>query len=297
MTQFSYYLFRLGGVIAPKITPSVGYAMCRLLAWLFYLLNTQGKRNIQQNLQRISGENTLTAEINRQTRLTFCHIFYNYFDLFRLPGLNNATVNNLVTIEGWDNLKAALAKGKGVVMSSAHLGNFDIILHAMSLLGVNIIVPVERVDPPQLFNYVTTLRSKEGLKLIPVDGPLLDLVRTLKKGGVVGLAADRDITGSGQIEQFFSYPAHLPTGSIKLALKTDAPLVLAFFHRKPDHSYHARFLPAYLPLQTDTATQEQRIAAGMQYIVKEMENAIRQTPEQWTLTVSIWADSQNPISS
>ena len=67
--------------------------------------------------------NTPNAEINRRIRLTFNHILYNYFDLFRLPGLDNKVVNKLVTVEGWENIEAALAKGKGIVMASAHLGN------------------------------------------------------------------------------------------------------------------------------------------------------------------------------
>ena len=233
--------------------------------------------------------NTPNAEINRRIRLTFNHILYNYFDLFRLPGLDNKVVNKLVTVEGWENIEAALAKGKGIVMASAHLGNIETVLYAMLLRGLKITIPVERVEPPELFDYITTLRSSKGLNLIPVDGPLLGMIRTLKKGGVAGIAGDRDINNTGRVTQFFNHSARLPDGHIKLALKTGAPLVMGFSHRNPDHTYHAYFLPAYQPLQT--GTEEQRVDAGMQYIIQEIEHAIRQNPEQWTLTVSIWADN------
>ena len=289
MAHIAYNLYRLSGIIAPKIPPGVGYALCRFLAWFLYQLNTQGKSNIQLNLRRVMANNTPDTEINRLTRLTFNHILFNYFDLFRLPGLDNNAVDKLVAVEGWENVEAALAQGTGIVMASAHLGNIEIVLYAMLLRGLKITIPVERVEPPELFNYITTLRSSKGLNLIPVDGPLLHLIRTLKKGGVAGLAGDRDITNTGQVSQFFNHPAHLPDGHIKLALKTGSPLVMGFSRRNPDHSYHAYFLPAYQPLQS--GTEDEQVAAGMDYIIKEMERAIRQTPEQWTLTVSIWADN------
>jgi KDO2-lipid IV(A) lauroyltransferase len=241
------------------------------------------------NLQRIMGPQSPEAEIKRCARLTFNHILYNYFDLFRLPRLDQEAVKQLVTVEGWENIEAALAEGRGVVMTSAHLGNIEIVLYAMLLRGLNITIPVERITPPELFDYISALRSSKGLKLIPVDRPLLDLIRTLKSGGVAGLAGDRDITGAGQVVQFFGYPAHLPDGHVRLALRTDAPLVIGFSYRKPDHTYRAYFLPPFhLPA---AGTEEERVTAGVNFIIAEMENAIRRTPEQWTVTVSIWADN------
>jgi lauroyl/myristoyl acyltransferase len=110
---------------------------------------------------------------------------------------------------------------------------------------------------------------------------------------VAGLAGDRDITQTGQITDFFGYPAQLPDGHLRLALRTGVPIVLGFSRRNLDHTHHTYFLPAYhLPA---AGTPEERIAAGMNFIVTQMEKAIRQNPEQWTVTTSIWADQARPI--
>jgi lauroyl/myristoyl acyltransferase len=164
-------------------------------------------------------------------------------------------------------------------MTSAHLGNIEVVLYAMMLRGLVITIPVERVKPPELFAYISTLRTSKGLKLIPVDGPLVDLFRTLRKGHVAGLAADRDITSTGQIANFFGYPAHLPDGHVRLALKTGAPLVVGFSCRNADYTYQATFLPAFHP--PPEGTEEERVTAGLKYIIAEMEKAIAQNPEQW----------------
>lgn len=291
--NITYWLYRLGGLIVPGISPAIGYAVCRLLAGLLYQFNRSGRENIRLNLQRIMDPETVETEIGHRTRATFNYILYNYFDLFRLPRLDSSTVNRLVTVSGWEHVAAATAGGQGILMTSAHLGNIEIVLYAMLQRGLSITIPVERVNPPELFAYLTKLRMSQGLKLIPIDGPLLDLIRSLKKGGVVGVAADRDITQTGRVVNFFGYPARLPDGHLRLALKTGAPLVAGFSRRNPDHTYHAYFLPAFhLP---ENGTEEERLEAGMRFVVTEMEKAIRQTPEQWTVTVSIWADSASSL--
>ncbi len=290
-----YLLYRLGGAIVPKIPPSAGYAICRLIGGLLYQFNTQTRANIHLNLRRIMGPYCSQAEIKRRARAAFNYIFYNYFDLFRLPGLDDDTVERLVTITGWENVEAAVAGGRGLIMTSAHLGNIEVVLYAMLSRGLPIIIPVERIEPPELFEYISALRMSKGLKLIPIDGPLLDLIRMLKKGGVVGVAGDRDITQTGQVVDFFGYPARLPDGHLRLALKAGVPLVLGFSRRNPDYTYQARFLPAFhLPAD---GTEEERVTAGMKFIVAEIEKAIRQNPEQWTVTVSIWADDVQAVDS
>ncbi len=234
------------------------------------------------------GPQTPESEINRLTRQTFNHIFYNYFDLFRLPALDDEAVNRLVTVTGWENVEAAMTGGQGILMTSAHLGNIEVPLYAMLLRGVGITIPVERVSPPELFDYLCRLRMSKGLKLIPIDGSLLALIRALKRGQVAGVAADRDITHTGQIVNFFGGPARLPDGHLRLAQKTGAPVVVGFSHRNPDHTYQVYFLPAWsLP---EVGSTEARLQAGMAYIVAEMEKAIRRHPEQWTVTVPIWSD-------
>ena len=288
MSRPIYYFYRLGGAVVPYIPPAIGYAFCRGAGLLFYQFNKQTRATIQQNIRRILGQAASSAEINRLARLTFNHILYNYFDLFRLPVLNDDAVQRLVTVEGWENVENALSAGKGIVMTSAHLGNIEVVLYAMLQRGLKITIPVERVEPPELFDYITTLRMSKGLKLIPIDGPLIHLLRTLKKGGVAGLAGDRDITNTGQVIPFFGHNAQLPDGHVRLALKTGAPLVVGFSCRLDDLTYRAYFLPAYYP--PEHGSEDERVADTMHYVVNQIEQAIRQTPEQWTVTVPVWVD-------
>jgi lauroyl/myristoyl acyltransferase len=175
-----------------------------------------------------------------------------------------------------------------VVMTSAHFGNIEIVLYAMLMRGVAITIPAERVEPPELYDYLTTLRTSKGLKLIPVDGPMLDLFRTLRKGGVAGVAGDRNVTAGGTTVEFFGAPARLPDGHVRLALHTGAPLIMGFSRRLGKDLYEARFWPHFcIP---DEGSEEARLAAGMAYVVDGLEEAISAYPEQWVVTIPIWDD-------
>lgn len=289
-SRMLYYLYRLAGEIVPRIPPRVGYPLFSLFGGLAYRLNAQARAQVQRNIRHVLGSQASEARIAQLARATFSYIAYNYYDLFRLPTLTDHQVNAMVHVIGWENVQQALQLGKGVVMTSAHFGNIEVVLYAMLLRGVSITIPAERIEPPELFAYITRLRTSKGLKLIPVDGPMIELVRTLRRGGVAGIAGDRNVVGEGCVVTFFGAPARLPDGHVRLAMRTGAPLMLGFSRRVQHDRYEATFLPHFLIPQE--GTEEERFAAGMRYVVRGLEEAIRQCPEQWAITTPIWIEDR-----
>jgi lauroyl/myristoyl acyltransferase len=287
-TKISFYLYRLAGVLVPRIPPTIGYPLFSLIGRLAHRLNGNARANVHENIRHVLGPGTSQAQVERLARATFDYVAYNYYDLFRLPTLSSDQVEAMVRIEGWENVEAALSLEKGVVMTSAHFGNIEIVLYAMLMRGVSITIPAERVDPPELYDYLTKLRTSKGLKLIPVDGPMLDLFRTLRRGGVAGVAGDRNVTDGGTVVEFFGAPARLPDGHVRLALRTGAPMIMGFSRRLGRDAYEARFWPHFcIP---DEGSEDERMAAGMAYVVRGLEEAISAHPEQWVVTVPMWGD-------
>jgi len=285
-SKISFYLYRLAGVLVPRIPPTISYPLFSLIGGLAHRLNGNARANVRENIRHVLGPGASRAQVERLARATFDYVAYNYYDLFRLPTLSPDQVEAMVRIEGWENVEAALSLEKGVVMTSAHFGNIEIVLYAMLMRGVAITIPAERVEPPELYDYLTKLRTSKGLKLIPVDGPMLDLFRTLRRGGVAGVAGDRNVTEGGAVVEFFGAPARLPDGHVRLALRTGAPLIMGFSRRLGRDAYEARFWPHFcIP---DEGPEDERMAAGMAYVVRGLEEAISAHPEQWVVTVSMW---------
>lgn len=287
-SKIIFYLYRLTGVLVPRIPPTISYPLFSLIGGLTHRFNGNARANVRDNIRHVLGPGASQAQVERLARATFDYVAYNYYDLFRLPTLSAEQVEAMVRIEGWENVEAALSLGKGVVMTSAHFGNIEIVLYAMLMRGAAITIPAERVKPPELYDYLTKLRMSKGLKLIPIDGPMLDLFRTLRRGGVAGVAGDRNVTDGGAVVEFFGAPARLPDGHVRLALRTGAPLILGFSRRLGQDAYEARFWPHFrIP---DEGSEDERMAAGMAYVVRGLEEAIGAHPEQWVVTIPIWDD-------
>jgi KDO2-lipid IV(A) lauroyltransferase len=221
----------------------------------------------------------------------FRNMAKNYYDLFRVPTLSLAEIGRLVKVEGWEHVERALSKGKGLILVSAHFGNTDIVSQVLALRGVPVVVPAEHLKPEALYQYMCSLRASKGIRLIPVDGPLLELFRALRRNEVVGLAADRDITESGIVVDFFGAPARLPDGYAQLSLRTGAPIIVGFSQRLPDNTFVAHLEP---PLELEvTGDRARDVRVSVERVVAIMEHYIGKHPEQWVMSVPIWRRADN----
>jgi len=284
--QLPYYLYRAGGAVLPHLPPRLGYRLAEIGGDLLYASAPAVGRRVCNNLSHILNQEATNRAVKSKARQVLGNLLKNYYDLFRLPRLNLTASAHLVNIDGWEHVEAGLTQGKGLIVASAHLGNIEIVVRIFAMHNLPVTIPVERLYPPRLFDYVCRLRAGSGLRLVPIDGPLLALFRALRRGQVVGLAADRDITASGQIVDFFGAPAQLPDGHVRLALRTGAPLVCAFSERLPDNRFVAHILP---PINLCRAKDtEADVLDGMRQVISAMEQAIAQRPDQWYVTNDVW---------
>ena len=287
LSLLPYYLYRLGGAVLPHVSPRLGYHLAEVMGALLYALAPGVRQRVSDNVVHVLGSEASRRDVRRTARQTLGNVLKNYYDLFRLPHLTRKDSAQLIEVEGWEHVEAGLSQGKGLIVTSAHLGNIEIVVQIFALHNVPVTIPVERLQPPRLFDYVCRLRTSHGLRLVPIDGPLLELFRVLRRGEVLGLAADRDITASGHIVSFFGAPARLPDGHVRMALRTGAPLVCAFSERLPDNRFVAHILSPLNLARTDDL--EADVMAGMRRVVSLVEEAIARRPAQWYVTNAVWS--------
>ena len=283
---FTYGTYRLLGGLLGRLPPRVGYWMAGWTGWLLYVLSPRIRRALTDNIRHVVGPDASESQVQALVRQACVNINKSHYDLFRVGRLTDDEVKDLVRVEGWENLEQALALGRGAIVISAHLGNVDLVMQFSVVRGMPASAPVQRIQPERLFQYTLKLRTSHGLKLIPTDEPMMGLFRALKRGELVALPADRDVTGSGRIISFFGSPTRLPDGSVRVALRTGAPLLPAFALRLPDDSFLAKIEPALdLPRPGD---EEADVAAGMEMVVAAVERQIARHPEQWLLAAPVW---------
>jgi lauroyl/myristoyl acyltransferase len=282
----AYLAFRAVGAIAPRIPARWGYAVAGWLADLVHARNIQAVRGLRDNIRHAVGPSASPNEIEGATRRAYRVLLQNYFDLFRLPGLTLEQLCSFVSIVGWENVKVARALGRGLVLLTAHLGNPEAGLQIVGTTDVPVMGPAEHVQPERLYRDLVNLRTRHGLRLIPSDGPLLELFRVLRRNGAVGLALDRDTTNSGAQVMLCGAPARVPDGYAHIAAKLRVPLVPAFCYCLPGHRTQLDIWPMFLP--DETADRDEVYRAALDFGVRELERAITTHPEQWVLTTPIW---------
>ncbi len=278
----------LGGLFGP-LPPRLGYPLARRAGTLLYHVSPRLRRALADNMRHVLGPGASEEQVRAATRTLCGNIAKGHYELFRVSRLTPEEIRHMVRIEGIEHFHAAKQPGKGVIVVSAHLGNVDIVIQAPLAYGISIMGPTMHVQPERLFRYILKLRQSHGLRLIPIDGPLLPVVRALKKGELVGLPMDRVIAESTRVVEFFGAPTRLPDGPVRLALRTGAVLLPAFARRLADDRFLIQVEP---PLEMEkTGDQEADIAAGMEQVVRIMERYIARSPDQWLIAAPLWPAS------
>ena len=282
----TYGTYRLLGALTGPLPPRAGYALAHRVGSLLCASSSGLTQALTHNIRHVLGSEASEAEVQVVVRQICVNIAKGHYDLFHLSRLTTDQIRRMTQIEGQEHFDEALARGKGVIVISAHLGNVDIMGQLPAAYGVPMLGPVMRVQPERLFQYTLKLRQIHGLRLIPIDGPLLEVYRALKRGEIVGLPCDRGIADNSRPIEFFGAPASLPTGPIRLALRTGAALLPAFALRQPDETFRVQVEPV-LELQA-SGDREADVAAGMRKMVAILERYISRYPEQWLVAAPVW---------
>lgn len=253
---------------------------------MLYLFSPQLKRILSHNMRHVLGPDADEAEVQRHVRQACVNIAKGHYDLFRVNRLSVNEIRDMTRLEGREHVEEALARGKGVILISAHLGNVDLLGQLPVAYGIPLTAPIQHIQPERLFQYTLKLRMSHGVRLIPADGPLMEMFRALRRGEIIALPCDRGIADNTREIDFFGEPARLPEGPVRVALRTGAALIPVFGLRLPDDTFLVRIEPELELAQTGDL--EADVEAGMAQIVAVLERYISEHPEQWLVAANIW---------
>jgi Kdo2-lipid IVA lauroyltransferase/acyltransferase len=184
-------------------------------------------------------------------------------------------------------LENALARGRGVLFVSGHVGNWELLARRVALAGLPASTIAKESSDWRLTRLVERFRIQGRVESIwrGQQGAAKRMLRVLKSGGILGFLIDQDTAVQSIFVPFFGHPAATPRAAADLALKTGAAVVVGFCQRKEDGRYRLS-MKEILPRQTGDA--ENDVVALTQDLTAEIESAIRRTPEQWVWMHRRW---------
>ncbi|GAB4457793.1 MAG: lauroyl acyltransferase [Armatimonadaceae bacterium] len=225
------------------------------------------------------------AERDRFIRQVFIHFTKSLVDFLRAPTLSTEEMCRIVRAEGVEHLHSALARGKGVLLITAHIGNWEMLGRYIVHLGCPLTVVAREPENPDFAAFVHRVRESGGYReMYRGSSTVREMLTLLKRNEGVGLLPDQN---SGDLFiPFFGVPAGTVAGPASLALHTGAALLPCYCVREPDDTYRLIILPP-----TDTAPSDDKQADSVRIMTEVnriLEDMVRQYPEQWLWIHNRW---------
>ena len=251
----------------------------------------QNKAMVKRHLQRV--DPSLTGkQLHDAIQRSFVSYTRYYLETFRLPSLSRQQIADGHHVEGFEHIEDSAAKGKGTILALPHMGGWEWSGRWLIDQGYQLTAVVERLENTELFEWFVELRSRYGVNVIPLsDDAGVAVGKALRDNHVVSLLCDRDIPKDGQrtgVEvQFFGETTTVPAGPAFFALRTGAQLLpMATFFTSGANGHKSVIRPALVVERQGSLRED--VARITQVLTTEIENLIRQAPEQWHLFQPNW---------
>ncbi len=288
--------FKLGSRVSRVVPSRFAYGVGEVFGRVAAHRAPDRRRIVERNLQRADPSLQGRALDRAAVRLFQSYARY-WVESFRLPGTSAEDLDAGFTQEGYEHVVEARAAGKGVILALPHLGAWEWAgFWLAKVQDVPITVIVERLEPPELFEWFASLRRSFGMEVVPLGpGAGTASMRALRANDALALLSDRDIAGGGPEVEFFGERTTLPGGPATLALRTGAPILpLATYFGGP-RGHRAVVRP---PLDTTRrGSLREDVARVTQDLAHALEDLIRQAPEQWHLLQPNWPSDRAPAAS
>jgi KDO2-lipid IV(A) lauroyltransferase len=261
------------------------------LGRLGYRVAGRSRDRALANLSLAYGDSLTTTQRRSLVRAVFEHFGKTTVEFLRAPALTTDALSALVTCEGWDHVEAARERGRGVILSSGHIGNWEIMGRYMARVrGLAITVVARDPRNPALAAYLRRMREDAGFAVLSKGESARDLLKVLKRGEEVIILSDQN---SGDLFlPFFGVPAGTAAGPASLALHTGAAIVPVFCLRNPDGTFRLVCHP--LVVAESTGNRDADVTRIMTEVNRLLEATIRQHPDQWLWLHNRWKSAFEP---
>jgi KDO2-lipid IV(A) lauroyltransferase len=142
-------------------------------------------------------------------------------------------------VDGWEQFEEARARGRGVIIVTGHIGNWELGAAYVTAQGIPLGAVARKMANPLFDAWLTRTRARNGMDVIYDGDAVRRAPRVLRDGGVVAFLCDQDALGlASTFVPFFGRPAKTPRGPAVFALRLDVPVFFAAAVRMPDGRYH-----------------------------------------------------------
>jgi len=271
-------VYNFGIWSAGYIPKFLSYGVAGTIAGISCFFYKGARKNLEKNLRRVFPEATEDS-IAVLARKTFKNYSRYLIDYARFKSIDKETLEReLVCIDGGHFIDECLSGGKGIILLTAHLGNWELggIFFGKHDIKINVLTAKDNID--EITAIKERYRKFHNISTIVIgDTPFagLDALNALMRNEVVAMLVDRAAEGGVPVP-FFGTPTTFPAGPLLLARATGSPIMPAFVVREGSGYRAIAEKPIYFDKEAGDTLES---VAGK--VIKKFEQYIRKYPDQW----------------
>lgn len=230
------------------------------------------------------------AEREEIARRMFVHLGMMAMEITSIGSIAPQLTSYMET-DGRELLGAALAKGKGIVFVTGHVGNWELMARVVAKVGAPVSAIAKRGGDARAMRLIEGWRAEGAVTTLWREdaSTARALLKVFKENRVLGILVDQDTNVQGVWVPFFGRPAWSPRGPADLALRSGAPILVGTSHRRSERpgdglKFEVVEIP-YDPKPADKEAEVLRITAACQSV---LEAAIRRHPADWVWMHDRW---------
>ena len=251
----------------------------RRLGRIAYHSLAQSRIRACANLHLAFGKSWSPEQIQTVAEKVFQNLIFNLLECLRFDSLDDQQFLGKIEVEGWEYVEAAHRAGKGGIVVSGHIGNWELAPAYGAKRGYVVNVVAKRIYLESLDQKLVEMREKMGVRTIYRDMSMRSMLRCLQRNDFLGIVPDQDVRRiAGIFVDFFGRPAHTPVGPALIALASGSPILMVRDIRMGSR-HRITFDP---PVYADRhAPREEEVRRLVTHYTERLEEFIREHPDQW----------------
>jgi KDO2-lipid IV(A) lauroyltransferase len=274
------------------------FAQCRHLgAWLGLLfhgtlptrraVSTRNLRLAFPHLNKLQADR-LARRASQNAAMTFCEFLH-------LPQASEAELREYSWIEGFEHIEAGFARGRGIILLTSHLGNWEV-LGARAALDVPLTVIARPRSNIVIHELIESIRARANVKVISRFDTGRAPVKVLRANETLGILPDQ-YEQNGLLLPFFGHPTRVVDALARLAILSGATVAPSFGVRREPWLADGRIVCSVFPtFEIEKGEdREKAVVEGTRRVLHELEKIISAHPDQWLWMHRRWREKDGVV--
>jgi len=281
------YYFYVAGIYIARVLPiRSAYAVAEFIAMGYYYCSSRTRELLKYNLSIVMGDDLDEKTLDRHARKVFKNFGKYLADFFRFSRYDEKYMSEYIKVDGIEKVEKAMELGKGVVVVSLHLGNWELGGAVVAGKGFPLNAIVLEHGNKKINEFFIDQRAINNMKSIPTGMAVKQCFKALKRNELVAIVGDKDYTDSSINADFFGKKPTLPKGPAVVSAKTGAPIIFIVLARNEDDTFTLHVEGPITSRPTGNTGEDMEVLTAK--YVKIFEKYIRMYPDQWYACEPIW---------